>query len=361
MSIARTAAPSRPEQLAPAVDQRLFRAVRTSRLRRTVGLLVLLVVLAAAIILSLGLGARDIDPATVLNALLGQSSPTDYDSIVILSERMPRTLLGLMVGVCLGASGVIMQGVTRNPLVDGGILGIELGAACAVVLAIVTLGITGASGYFWFALAGAAVTTAIVFAISRLTVAASTAVSLVISGAAVAAMLAALINLMIIRDESVFARYRFWSIGQLAGRSEAIAELWPFAVVGLVLALLCGGALNALSLGEGTAAGLGVRVRRAQLATILIAVLLCAAATAAAGPIGFVGLVAAHLARLIVGADQRWLIPYGMLCGAILLLGADVAGRLVAGNGEIAVGIMTAVVGTPFFVLLARTRRLVEA
>lgn len=360
MPVADAVAPARPEQQAPA-NQALFRAIRTSRLRRTIGLVILIVVLAMVVILSLALGARDIAPATVINALFGRRPDADYDTIVILSERMPRTILGLVVGVCLGASGVIMQGVTRNPLVDGGILGIELGAACAVVLAIVVFGVTGASGYFWFALGGAAVTTAVVYLISRLTVATSTAVSLVISGAVVAAMLAAVINLLIIRDESVFSRYRFWSVGQLAGRSETITELWPFALVGILLALLCGGALNALSLGEDTAAGLGVRVRHAQLGTTVVAVLLCAAATAAAGPIGFVGLVGAHLARLIVGANHRWLIPYGMLCGAILLLGADVAGRMVPGNGEIAVGIMTAVVGTPFFVLLARTRKLVEA
>ncbi|MGH3689980.1 MAG: FecCD family ABC transporter permease [Microbacterium sp.] len=338
--------------------------VRSSLRRRVAGLGVLVVVLAVVAVLSVSIGARDIAPDVVVRALVSASNGaalTDYDSSVVLTERLPRTLVGLLVGAALGGSGVLMQALTRNPLVDGGILGVELGAACAVVAGIVFAGLVSISATFWVALAGATLTAALVFSISRLTRSASTAVSLVIAGAATAAMLGAVINLMIIRDESAFARYRFWSIGQISGRGETLPELWPFALVGIVLALACGPTLNALALGESAAAGLGVRVRRAQLGVAFVAVLLCAVAVATAGPIGFIGLVGAHLARLIVGADQRLLIPLGMLCGAIVLLAADVAGRLGPGNGEISVGIMTAVVGTPVFILLARTRKLVEA
>jgi len=162
-------------------------------------------------------------------------------------------------------------------------------------------------------------------------------------------------------DEATDAMRGLWSVGQLAGRGDTLVDLWPFAAIGLVLALCCGGRLNALMLANQAAIGLGVRVRRVQIVVAVVAVLLCAAATAAVGPVAFVGLVGAHLGRLIVGADQRRLIPYGMLCGALLLVGADVLGRLGPGNGEIPVGIMTALVGTPFFVVLARRRRLVQA
>lgn len=338
--------------------------VGSSTRRRLLGLLAMVAALAVVCLLSLGLGARTIDPQVVVQALVGHLAgdlPQGYDETVVITERLPRTVLGIIVGLCLGASGAIMQAITRNPLVDGGILGVELGAACAVVAGIVFLDLTSTVLTFWFALVGALLTAALVYGISRLARSASAAVSLVIAGAATAAMLAAVINLMIIRDESAFTRYRFWSIGQLAGRDSTIPELWPFALVGLVLALLCGPTLNALTLGESVAAGLGVRVRRAQLLTALVAVLLCAAAVAAAGPIGFIGLVGAHLARLLVGADQRLLVPYAMVLGATVLLTADVLGRLAPGHGEIAVGIMTAIVGTPFFVALARRRTLVEA
>jgi iron complex transport system permease protein len=336
-------------------------AVRSTTRRQLLGLLVLIGALAVAVVLSLALGARDIAPGVVVETLFGQRPAGDYDAAVIIGERLPRTLLGVVVGMSLAAAGVLMQGLTRNPLVDGGVLGVELGAACAVVVAIVLLGVTDPAGYFWFALVGAGMTTAVVIVLSWLSTRVSAAIGLVLVGAATAAALGAAINLLVIRDESAFARYRFWSIGQLTGRGDTLAELWPFAAAGLLLALCCGGLLNALTLGEQAAAGLGVRVRRSQIGVALVAVLLCAAATAAAGPIAFVGLVGAHLARLIVGADQRRLIPYGMLCGALLLITADVLGRLGPGQGEIPVGIMTALVGTPFFVVLARRRRLVEA
>lgn len=338
--------------------------VRSSNRRRLLGFVVLILVFASAALLSLAVGARDIAPDVVIRALtsaLRGAVDEDFEATVVITERLPRTVLGLLVGACLGGAGVLMQGLTRNPLVDGGILGVEMGAACAVVAGIVLLGISSIGAMFWLALAGAGIAAALVFAVSRFSRAASTAISLVVAGAATTAMLAAVINLLIVRDDSAFTRYRFWSVGQLMGRGETIPELWPFALVGIILALFCGTTLNALSLGESTAAALGVRVRRGQLGIALVAVLLCAAAVAAVGPIGFVGLIGAHLARLIVGADQRWLVPFGMVCGAAVLLVADVAGRLTPGNGEIAVGIMTAVVGTPVFLVLARTQKLVEA
>lgn len=334
--------------------------VQTGARRRVLGLVALLALSAIGIVLGLALGARDIALWTVIEALFGARADGDYEALVIMTERMPRTLLALLVGACLGCSGVIMQALTRNPLADPGILGIELGAAFAVLLGILFAGVRGASSYFWWALAGSAVTAVVVLLIARLaSFAASTTISLVIAGAAMSAILGSLITLLIIRDTAVYAHYNYWSVGQLTGRGGVIDEIWPFALVGLALALLLGRVLNALALGDEVAAGLGVPVVRWQLFGAGVAVLLCAAATAAVGPVAFVGLLGAHTARLLVGADHRWLLPYGTLCGAVLLLFADVACRLLPGSGELQVAIATAVIGAPVFVMLARSRRVI--
>lgn len=343
-----------------ALRAALHETESTGARRRLLGLLALIALGVVGVVLGLALGARDIAPWTVVESLLGIRAGTDYDALVILTERMPRTLLALLVGACLGCSGVIMQALTRNPLADPGVLGIELGAAFAVVIGILFAGISGATSYFWWALAGSAVTAIIVLMIARLaSFAASATISLVIAGAAMSAILGSLITLLIIRDTAVYAHYNYWSIGQLTGRGGVIHEIWPFAVVGLLLALVLGRVLNALALGDEVAAGLGVPVVRWQLFGAGVAVLLCAAATAAVGPVAFVGLLGAHTARLLVGADHRWLLPYGTLCGAVLLLFADVACRLIPGSGELQVAIATAVIGAPVFVMLARSRRVI--
>ncbi|MFT3861503.1 FecCD family ABC transporter permease [Micropruina sp.] len=329
-----------------------------TRPARGVPLLIGAVVLVlVAVLLGVALGARDIAPADVLRIVLfGQQG---YDADVLWVERIPRTMLGALVGAALGGSGLVMQALTRNPLADPGILGIEVGAALFVVLAIVLFDIHGLHGYFWFALAGAAVTAALVYLIGTRTASGDPTLGLVLAGAAVAACLASVTTLLVVRDEAVFASLRFWSVGQLTGRADVLGDALPFLLAGLLVAPLLGRSLNILGLGQDTAAGLGLSVGRTQLLVAAVAVLLCAAATAAAGPVAFVGLVAAHIARMLIGADHRWSLPLAMLTGAALLLLADVAGRLGPGAGEIPVGIMTALVGTPFFVWLARRRELV--
>ena len=315
-----------------------------------------LVVLAA---LSVAIGTRDVGLDDIVSALAGRVETIGEAAVAM---RIPRTLLALLAGGALGLAGAIMQGVTRNPLADPGILGVELGAAFAVLIGILFFGVRGASSYFWWALAGAAVTACVVLAISRLAALATSAtISLVIAGAAMSAILGSLITLLIVRDTAVYAHYNYWSVGQLNGRAGVIDEIWPFAVIGLVLALPLGRGLNALALGEEVAESLGVAVGRTQLYAASVAVLLCAVATAAVGPVAFVGLLGAHTARLLVGGEHRWLLPYGILCGAVLLLVADVACRLVPGNGELQVAIATAVIGAPVFVALARGRRVVPA
>ncbi|MEU0688068.1 FecCD family ABC transporter permease [Streptomyces uncialis] len=332
---------------------------RTRSSRGTAMVIGSVLVLAAAVVASIGLGARDISPAEVVRILLDPDGGA-YNSHVLWTERVPRTFLGLMVGAALGASGLLLQAVTLNPLADPGVLGIEQGASMAVVLGILFLGVTGPTGYFWLALVGAAVTSALVYLIGTRTNAGSSTVGLVLAGVAVAAVMSSLVTLLVVRDEAVFASLRFWSMGQLTGRAKVIDEILPFAVAGLLLALPLGRTLNILGMGDDAARGLGVKVGRARLGVAAVAVLLCAAATAAVGPVAFVGLVAAHCARLLVGADHRWSLPLSMTVGAILLLAADTAGRLVIDHGEVQVAVMTAVVGTPFFIWLARRRDLVR-
>ncbi|MEU5164381.1 iron ABC transporter permease [Streptomyces sp. NPDC020875] len=314
---------------------------------------------AATLIAGIGLGARDISVTEIVRILFDHGDQS-YNAQVLWTERIPRTLLGLLVGAALGASGLVMQALTMNPLADPGILGIEQGAAMFVVLGITFLGVTGVHGYFWLALAGSGVVAVLVYLIGTRTNAGSSTIGLVLAGVALGAVMSSLITLMVIRDTAVYANLRFWSIGQLTGRGKMLDEVLPFAGVALVLALFLGRTLNILSLGDDTARGLGVRVERARLASAAVAVLLCAAATAAVGPVAFVGLVAAHCARMLTGPDHRWSLPLSMAVGAVLLTGADIAGRLVIDHGEIQVGVMTAAVGTPFFVWLARRRNLVR-
>ncbi|MER7128344.1 FecCD family ABC transporter permease [Streptosporangium saharense] len=332
---------------------------RTGLTRGTAVAVAAVLALVVVVIASVGLGARDISPLEILRILVNPGGDS-YNTHVLWTERIPRTLLGLAVGAALGGSGLVMQALTMNPLADPGILGIEQGAAMFVVLGILFLDIQGVSGSFWLALAGAGLTAALVYAAGTRASAASTTIGMVLAGVAVAAVMASIITLLVVRDEAVYAHLRFWSVGQLTGRSKVLGEALPFLVAGLLLALPLGRTLNVLSMGDEAAAGLGVRVERARLLGAGAAVLLCAAATAAVGPVAFVGLVAAHCARMLVGADHRWSLPLSMLCGAVLLVGADTAGRLVLEHGEIQVAVMTAIIGTPFFVWLARRRNLVR-
>ncbi|MEO3976446.1 iron ABC transporter permease [Streptomyces sp. CAU 1734] len=333
--------------------------MRTTSSRGTAVALITTIVLVAVLIASIGLGARSIAPGEVVGIVLNPDGD-GYNSHVLWTERIPRTFLGLVVGAALGASGLVMQALTMNPLSDPGILGIEQGAAMFVVLGIVSFGVTGVTAYFWLALVGAALTSAVVYLIGIRTNAGSSTIGLVLAGVAVAAVMSSLITLLVARNEAVYAHLRFWSVGQLTGRGSIVDEIAPFVIAGILLALPLGRTLNILSLGDETARGLGIRVERSRLMAAAVAVLLCASATAAVGPVAFVGLIAAHCARMLVGADHRWSLPVSMGVGAILLTAADTAGRIILDNGEIQVAVMTAAIGTPFFVWLARRRDLVK-
>jgi iron complex transport system permease protein len=327
---------------------------------RTAGLWLLVVLVVVACALSIAVGTRSIGPGTVWQALTDPSMPGD-DAIVVRELRVPRTVLGLLAGLALGISGALMQGHTRNPLGDPGLLGVTAGAAFAVVLAISLLGITTPAGYVWFAFAGALLGSVAVFAIGGSGRGGATPVSLALAGAALTALLFALVQALTIRERTTLDAYRFWIVGSLAGRDLSVAvQVAPFVVLGLACAVANAPALNTLGLGEDVARGLGQRIWLARATGLAAVTLLTGAATAACGPIAFVGLVVPHVARAVTGPDHRWLVPYAGLLGAIALLLADVLGRIVARPGEVQVGIVLAVVGTPFFIALVRRRRLVR-
>jgi iron complex transport system permease protein len=327
-----------------------------SRARLLGGLGVLLLLLAVAAVLGLAVGARSIAPPDVWSALVDPAG-TD-DDVVVHALRLPRTLLGVAVGLALGVAGSLIQGHTRNPLADAGLLGVSSGAAFAVCLAVYAFGITSVTGSVWFALAGALVAAVLVFVLGTIGDGGGTPVTLALAGAAVTAFLAALTSALVLVDATTLDAYRFWVVGSLVGRGEdALPQVLPFVVVGLLLAAVNAPALNTLQMGDDVARGLGARIGRARACGITAVTLLTGAAVAVTGPIAFVGLVVPHVVRAFTGPDHRWLIPCAGLAGAALVLVADVLGRVLARPGELQVGIVLALVGAPFFITLVRRRK----
>jgi len=317
-------------------------------------LVVLVIVLGGVVLLSLAVGARGIAPGAVLDAIL---SPvlSNNDHMVVRDLRVPRTVIGLLAGAALGLAGAIMQGVTRNPLADPGLLGVNAGASLAVVVGISFFGATQPGGFVWFAFAGAAAATAVVYAIGSSGRGGATPIKLALSGAALTAALTSVITLILVTDLDTLNLYRFWAVGSLVGRDLGTAAVvLPFLLVGAVLALLSGPGLNLLALGDDLARGLGQSVLRARIASALAIVLLCGSATALAGPLVFVGLVVPHLARRFSGSDYRWILAYSLLLGPVLLIAADVLGRLIALPGEIEAGLVVAFLGAPVLIAFAR-------
>jgi iron complex transport system permease protein len=311
-------------------------------------------------LLSLAVGSRSIPLATVIDALTSPD-PTAQDHAAVRELRVPRTLIGLMVGVALGLTGALLQGLTRNPLADPAILGISAGAALAAACAVLLLGVASVYGYVWFAFAGAAAAGAAVYAIGSLGRGGTGPVKLALAGAGVTALLTSFTSLILLVDLATLNVLRFWLVGSLAGRDGSVAlQVMPLIGVGVVVALACGRSLNALALGDDAARSLGVRLGRARAVVGLSAVGLAGAATAAAGPIAFVSLAVPHVARAITGPDYRWILAYSAVLGPLLLVGADVLGRVIAPSGEIQVGVVTVLIGAPFFVALVRRRKVAQ-
>ncbi|GAA0570553.1 iron chelate uptake ABC transporter family permease subunit [Kribbella sandramycini] len=326
---------------------------------RAAGLLLCGGVLAVAVLLSLSVGNQLFGAHDVYLAL-ADFSGSDNDR-VIRYLRVPRTVAGLLVGVALGLAGALMQGVTRNPLADPGILGVNAGAAVAVVGAIGVLGVTSLTAYVWFAMGGALVATVVVYLVGAIGRGGATPVKLALAGAAISALLGSVTSAITLTDLSTLNEFRFWVVGSLSMASgPVVTQAAPLVAVGILLALVLGRSLNQLALGDELAQSLGTRVLLVRVAAGLAVVVLAGTATAIAGPIGFVGLAVPHVARSLVGADYRWILPWSMVLAPALLLLADVVGRVVVRPAELQVGIITALIGAPLFIALVRRRRTAE-
>lgn len=331
---------------------------RALAVRRGGILALLTLVLLAVALASLLLGSNHLSVSDVMHGLTGSGPAGDH--AVVWGSRIPRTVLGALVGVCLGVAGTVMQGHTRNPLADPGLFGVSAGAGLAVVLGVYVLHVRDTDATVWFALIGALVASVAVFGITVAGSGTASPVPLALAGAAVSALLGAITSFIVLTDRDSLDAYRLWVVGSLSGRrTDVLGPAWPFIVVGLLLAVLNSRALDNLSLGTEMAHGLGENVVRARIVGLLAITFLTAGATAVAGPIGFVGLTVPHVARALVGTGHRWTLPAAALVGAVIVLAADVVGRLVAGSAEIEVGIVLAVLGGPVFVAVARRRSLV--
>ncbi|PXA72433.1 Fe(3+)-siderophore ABC transporter permease [Cryobacterium arcticum] len=310
---------------------------------------------------SLAVGARYIPPAEVWRALVDAVEGHGGGEVheIIVGLRLPRAFVGAVVGAALGVAGALIQALTRNPLADPGILGVNAGAGFLVTIGIGWFGVGDIQGYVWFSFAGAAAATLLVFVIGAGGPAGATPVRLTLVGVALGALLGGVSSMISLLNPTVFEGMRFWGAGTLTSRDEHV--LWavlPFVLIGLLLAATVAAPLNAIALGEDLARSLGAGVLRTRIIVIVAVTLLAGAATAAAGPIGFVGLMVPHVVRWFVGPDQRWILLYTAVCAPILVLAADVVGRVVMPPQEMQVGIVTAFIGAPVLVFLARRRKI---
>ncbi|WJV47954.1 FecCD family ABC transporter permease [Streptomyces flavofungini] len=323
--------------------------------RRAVAMTAAVVALLLAVLFSLAVGARAIAPSAVLDALLhgGHSDAAE----VIRELRVPRTVIGVMVGAALAVAGTALQGITRNPIADPGILGISQGASVGVVLAIAYAGVHTLTGYVWYAFAGAAIASVAVYAIASSGRGGATPVKLALGGAAINALLVSVTTAVLTTKASALDEFRFWQVGSLSGRDADIAaRIWPFLLVGLLLVLSVARGLDALALGEDVAKGLGQKVATVRVVGGLGATVLTAVGVAAAGPIAFIGLAVPHIARAVIGSDHRWVLPLAALIGPVMLLVSDTIGRVVFPPSEVPAGVMTALIGVPFLVALVRRK-----
>ncbi|ACZ30481.1 transport system permease protein [Xylanimonas cellulosilytica DSM 15894] len=315
-------------------------------------------VILGGAVLGMAIGSHPVPAAIVVDALL-HHDPANDAHLIVVHSRLPRTVLAIVVGLALGLAGLLMQSITRNPLADPGLFAVNAGAAGAVVVAIAVFGITTPAGYVWFAFAGAALASVLVFLLGTAHRSGATPARMALAGAAISVALAALTDMVLLSHETLFHHFRFWAVGSLQGRGlDVAAVVAPFVAVGTVLALVLARPLNVTALGEDAARGLGARPGLVRAGAALAVVLLAGAATAAAGPIGFVGLAAPHLVRSVVGNDHRYLVPGVLLAAPAFLLVADVAGRWLVAPAELQTGIAAAVLGGPVFVAIVRSRRM---
>lgn len=307
----------------------------------------------SGIILSLCFGSRFVSFSAVVNALLGKETASLEAKVVL--ARIPRTIFGILAGGALGISGTLMQSVTRNPVADPSILGINTGASLFVVVGIAYLHISSANQYIWLAILGALLTTLLVYGIASLGKEGATPLKLALSGSAVAITLGSFVSTIMLPNDDVMQNFRFWTVGSIGrATTESVRLIFPFIAVGFLLSVCLAPSLNALALGDEAASALGVNVKFVRSASTAASALLCGATTALAGPIGFVGLMVPHLIRLFLGSEMRLMMPFSFLGSSALLLISDVVGRIIGSPGETEVGIVTAVLGAPLFIYIIR-------
>lgn len=326
---------------------------------RTIWLLVGIVVLVVLSILSISFGVRAVSFDDIAAALTGR---TDTIAEAAIVKRIPRTVLALLVGAALALSGATMQAVTRNPIADPGILGVSNGASLAVVCGIAFFGLADPYGQMAFAIAGAGIAAVFVYTVGSLGRGGATPLKLALAGAATSAAFASLISAVMLPRVDLLQTFQSWQIGGVGGAEwPRIALTAPVLAVGALICFLCSRGMNSLALGDEMAKGLGENVFRTRLISALGAVILAGAATAIAGPIGFVGLIIPHVCRMLVGTDHRWLLPFSAIAGAALLTASDIVGRVIAPSSEeIQVGIITAIIGAPFFIWIVRRQKVRE-
>lgn len=353
-------APAAPANAAPAGSQAPRTPGASSQLRRCLlALAVLTALVAVAAVCSIAFGSRTVGLGEIIGGLTGSRS--DIGALAV-AERVPRTAVALAAGAALGVSGALMQAVTRNPIADPGILGVNTGASLAILVGVAFVGISSAGQYLWFALAGAVVTAVFVYGVGSLGPGGPTPVKLALAGVATSAALSCVISAVMLPRAQGLDDYRFWQVGSLGrGTWDSLTTIAPFLVVAAVLAVLVASPLNSLALGEEMAIGLGVNVTLTRVAAAGAGVLLCSAVTAIAGPIGFVGLMVPHTVRMLCGSDHRWLLPLSALCGSGLLTLSDVLGRVVSRpSAALPVGVVTAFVGAPILIMIARGAKVRE-
>jgi iron complex transport system permease protein len=353
-----TASVSAPNTSLSGADPRASAASNSSR-RRWIGLIPLALLCLAALAASMLVGSRSLPPADVVHVLV-HSDPADAISQTVWLSRVPRTVLVLIAGAALGVAGALMQAVTRNPMTDPGILGVNAGASLAVVVGLAFFGMTDISQYMWWSFAGAMITSVLVFMIGNTGSARGNPVRMTLSGVALGAVLSGFSSAVLLSNSEVLQKMRGWSAGTTASRPlDATLAIVPFIVAGLILAMLSSRSLDLLSLGEASAVAMGAHPNRIRIVALVALALLAGGATAAAGPIGFLGLLAPHIARMIVGPHQGWILAYSVLIAPTVMGFADVLGRVITA-GEVPVGVVTAFIGAPVLIYMVRRFRVSE-
>ncbi|RKD32447.1 FecCD family ABC transporter permease [Thermohalobacter berrensis] len=327
--------------------------ILTKKAHRTYGLFLIFFILIGCIFSSIILGITDTSWHTLIDAYTNFNGSNEH--IIIKNLRVPRALIATVVGASLAISGVLIQAITRNPLSSPSILGINAGAAFAVVFSSAFLSVSSLSQYIWIAFIGAGIGSLSVYLISTIGNEDLSSLKIVLSGAAITALFSSFTQSILALNEKELDEVLFWLTGSVQGRNlEMLASILPYTLIGIILAFILSKPLNILSLGENMAKGLGLNVFAVKISTLIVVILLAGSSVAISGPIGFIGIIVPHIARFFVGFDYRWNLLYSAFLGSILLLLADIISRYIIAPMEVPVGAMTAIIGTPFFIFIAR-------